>query len=103
MSSVSTTDSETFSFLIRLSNQRRRTVESQKLKNYKIRQYSLVELYTFQFLPVVITSSILAPLNRIKLILQVKDLNTTVEGGKNNLTGREVLNSIYIFKNRNNE
>jgi hypothetical protein len=77
-------------FPIRFSDWRRDKVIKQNQSGYLNRQQSLLETFTFNFLPTAITSSILAPLNRIKVILQVQ----TLIPGAENLTATKVLNNI---------
>jgi hypothetical protein len=59
--------------MVRFSNWRRGFVERQQSKGYKMRKINILEVYTFTFVPCAITSTLLAPLNRLKIILQVKD------------------------------
>lgn len=58
-------------FLVKISDKRRKVVDSQKKKNYVYRKTSLLEQIIFNVVPVLTTSTILAPLNRIKILLQV--------------------------------
>ena len=60
--------------LIRFSDSRRNVVKSKAQQGYFIRQSSILEVFVFNFVPVAITSTILAPLNRIKVILQVQNI-----------------------------
>jgi len=62
-------------FLINFSNKRRQLLENQKSNsNILFRKYSILELLGLQYIPVLLTSTILAPLNRIKVIQQCQDL-----------------------------
>jgi hypothetical protein len=58
--------------LIRFSNSRRKYLELQNLKTKNQRKSSLLEQYLFNLIPIVTSSSLLAPLNRLKIIMQVK-------------------------------
>jgi solute carrier family 25 protein 16 len=60
--------------LLRFSNWRRSTTERQQLKGYKMRERNILEVYTFNFLPCAITSTLLAPLNRLKVIFQIHSM-----------------------------
>jgi hypothetical protein len=73
-------------FLVRFSNNRRKAVESQNKKIIN-RKNNFLEFYTFNFLPIAITSTILAPLNRLKILMQVQDFLPIkdLEGKKINL------------------
>jgi hypothetical protein len=73
-------------FLVRFSNNRRKVIESQNKKTIS-RKNNFLEFYTFNFLPIAITSTILSPLNRLKVLMQVQDLIPIkdLEGKKMNL------------------
>jgi hypothetical protein len=65
-------------FLVNFSNKRRQIVENQRLNNrIKFRKNSVLELLALQYFPVLATSSILAPLHRLKVILQCQDIIKT--------------------------
>jgi hypothetical protein len=79
--------------LIRFSDSRRNVVKSKAQQGYFIRQSSILEVFVFNFVPVAITSTILAPLNRIKVILQVQNM----------IPGAENLTAKKVFKNLKDE
>jgi solute carrier family 25 (adenine nucleotide translocator) protein 4/5/6/31 len=60
--------------LLRFSNWRRSSTERQHLKGYKLRERNILEIYTFNFIPCAITSTLLAPLNRLKIIFQIQSM-----------------------------
>jgi hypothetical protein len=72
-------------FLINFSNNKRRNIENQKVNsNIIFRKNSALEIFVFQYIPLIAASTILAPLNRLKVLLQVKDvvaLPKEVNGG----------------------
>ena len=59
-------------FFVRFSDNRRRFIELQN-KKFIQRKNNFAEFYTFNFIPIALTSSILAPLNRLKLLKQIAD------------------------------
>jgi hypothetical protein len=62
-------------FLINFSNNKRRNIENQKANsNIIFRKNSALEIFVFQYIPLIGASTILAPLNRLKVLLQVKDI-----------------------------
>ena len=78
MSSSSSYQAATF--LINFSNGRRKVIENQRMNdNIKFRKYSVFELVALQYFPVLVTSTLLAPLHRLKVLLQCQDIlkNTT--------------------------
>lgn len=98
MSSSSHEHGGMMTLLIRFSNSRRKVLERQKIKGYTTKTISLWELFIFSFFPCVTTSTILAPLNRIKLIMQVKDFQYKDVNAKNtNFSFSGIFNSINIF------
>jgi hypothetical protein len=58
-------------FLVRYADNRRKIVDDQKKKNFIYRKTTVLEQLIYNILPVITTSTILAPLNRIKVLLQV--------------------------------
>ncbi len=58
-------------FLVRFADNRRKTIDNQRKKNYIYRKTTILEQLIYNVLPVITTSTILAPLNRIKVLLQV--------------------------------
>jgi hypothetical protein len=61
-------------FIINFSNNKRKYIENQKSNtNIIFRKNSILEIFAFQYVPCIMASTILAPLNRIKVMLQVKD------------------------------
>ena len=85
-------------FLVRFSNNRRKFIESQNNKIVN-RKNNPLEFYTFNFLPIMITSTILSPLNRLKTIMQVQDFlpMKDLEGKKLN-TSLLIKSKIKILK-----
>jgi hypothetical protein len=71
---MSSNENDIIPILLRFSNWRRSTTERQLLKGYKMRERNVLEIYTFNFLPCALTSTILAPLNRLKIIFQVHNM-----------------------------
>ncbi len=72
---MSSSNYQSATFLINFSNSRRKVLENQRLnENNKFRKYSILELLTFQYLPVLATSTLLAPLHRLKVLLQCQDI-----------------------------
>ena len=59
-------------FFVRFSNNRRKYTELQN-KKFTTRKNNFIEFYTFNFIPIVMTSTILAPLSRLKLLKQIGD------------------------------
>lgn len=59
-------------FFVRFSDNRRRYIELQN-KKFIQRKNNLTEFYTFNFIPIAITSTLLAPLSRLKLLKQIAD------------------------------
>ena len=59
-------------FFINFSNNKRKKVESINSKTLIKRKSSLLEQYLFNFVPVAVSSTILSPLNRIKILLQIQ-------------------------------
>jgi hypothetical protein len=63
------------SFLINFSNGKRQVVENQRRNdNIKFRKNSILELLVLQYIPILATSTLLAPLNRLKVLLQCQDI-----------------------------
>jgi hypothetical protein len=64
-----------FTFLINFSNSRRKVIEDQRMnQKIKFRKYSVFELAALQYFPVLLTSTLLAPLHRLKVLLQCYDI-----------------------------
>jgi len=84
----------TESFLIKYSNNKRKKIEYLNSHLAIKRKSSLLEQYLFNFVPVAITSAILSPLNRIKIILQVQ--NTGLSHKESLLSPKNVFNSTII-------
>jgi hypothetical protein len=57
--------------LVRFADNRRKTVDDQRKKNYIYRKTNILEQFIYNVVPVISTSTILAPLNRMKILLQV--------------------------------
>ena len=74
-------------FFVRFSNNRRKFIEAQN-KKIICRKNNFLEFYTFNFLPIAVTSTILSPLNRLKVLMQVQDFipKKDLEGKKVNLS-----------------
>ena len=66
-------------FVLRFSNWRRNTVQKQYTQGYIKRQRSIAEIFVFNYIPSALTSSLLAPFNRVKVILQVQNFIPGVE------------------------
>ncbi len=60
-------------FFVRFSNNRRKYIEFQN-KKFVLRKNNFLEFYTFNFIPIAITSTILYPFNRLKIIKQIIDI-----------------------------
>lgn len=71
---MSSNENDIIPILLRFSNWRRSTTERQLLKGYRMRERNILEIYTFSFLPSAITSTLLAPLNRLKIIFQTHSM-----------------------------
>lgn len=80
-------------FLVRFSNNRRKYIESQNKKIVN-RKNTPLDFYTFNFLPIALTSTILSPLNRLKVLMQVQDFIPV-----KNLEGKKV-NISFLFKSK---
>lgn len=82
-------------FFVRFSDNRRRFIELQN-KKFIQRKNNFLEFYTFNFIPIAITSTILGPLNRLRLLKQISDFipskDLSVEKG-------EVRESAFKLKN----
>jgi solute carrier family 25 (mitochondrial phosphate transporter), member 23/24/25/41 len=76
--------------VLRFSNWRRQTIQDQQKKGYVQRKRTLMEILVFNYIPCAVSSTILAPLNRAKVILQVQNLLPRSES----LTGRQVISHI---------
>lgn len=64
----------------KFSERRHQIVENQKInEKLKFRKNSLLEIVSFQYIPVILTNTLLAPLQRIKIILQCRDLLPLVD------------------------
>jgi hypothetical protein len=59
-------------FFVRFSDNRRRYIELQN-KKFIQRKNNFAEFYTFNFIPIALTSSLLAPLSRLRLLKQIAD------------------------------
>jgi hypothetical protein len=68
------------SFLIKLSDNRRKVVEAHKRKQFLNRKTTIPEQFVFNIVPICVTSSLLAPLHRIKILLQTHCLVPSSEG-----------------------
>lgn len=75
--------------LVRLADSRRKVIENQKKKNYITRKVTIVEQFLFNLVPVVVTSTILEPLNRMKLLLQINKTLQFPEENARSLYNRE--------------
>ena len=63
--------------LLRFSNSRRLAIENQNSnENIVLRSITPTEHYFYNFLPAFLTSTLLAPLNRFKLLAQVHPIST---------------------------
>jgi hypothetical protein len=78
--------------LIRYSNRKRNQIEQQRAKKLLTKQVSLMELTIFNFVPIVISSTILAPLNRLKLIFQLQPYHKDAIPFQK-LTSKEIMSS----------
>lgn len=85
-------------FLVRFSNNRRKFIESQNKKIIK-RKNNFLEFYTFNFLPIALTSTILSPLNRLKILFQVQDF---IPISKKELNGKKANLSFFVKSNFKN-
>lgn len=77
--------------LIKFSNSRRRIVENQQ-KLYKAKSLSLLEIFVYNFIPSALASTLLAPLNRIRIIQQVQNFNPE---RKEQLNLSNIIKSIF--------
>lgn len=84
-------------FFVRFSNNRRKYIELQN-KKFVIRKNNFLEFYTFNFIPIAITSTILYPLNRLKILKQIIDFipnkDLQLEKGESNKNGISITNLI---------
>lgn len=76
--------------MLRLSNAFRNNVSKQNSKGYQIKKRSMIELFMFNYIPGLVASTLLAPLNRLKVILQIQ---TTLP-----LKEKEKLSATEAFK-----
>jgi hypothetical protein len=61
-------------FIVNFSNNKRKYIENQKANpGMTFRKNSAFELLVFQYIPVIGASTLLAPFNRLKVLLQVQD------------------------------
>ncbi len=60
-------------FFVRFSDNRRRYIELQN-KKFIQRKNNFAQFYTFNFIPIALTSTLLAPLSRLRLLKQIADL-----------------------------
>lgn len=79
---------------MRISNYFRRNVTSQNNKGYIQKKLSSIEILTFNYVPVLLTSTLLAPLNRMKIILQIQNLLSETPN-KKGLSSVSILKSKY--------
>lgn len=93
-------NSNVITLLIRVSRWFRKNVESQEAKNYITKKNSILEIMCFSYLPVIFTSTLLAPMNRIKVIQQVGSFipNDLLNGDKNNFNKK--IGSMEIMKSK---
>ena len=78
--------------------------ESIKTNNNKklfISNETLKQTFSHEFLPIAITTSILAPLNRIKIILQTNRLISINESDKVYKPSRLTASNLYSYFYRN--
>jgi hypothetical protein len=62
-------------FIINFSNNKRKYIENQKANtNIHFRKQSILELIAFQYIPCIGASTLLAPFNRLKVIMQVQNV-----------------------------
>ncbi len=71
--------------LLRFGNYLRRNTEKQR--GYISKQRSPLELLIFNFIPAGLASTVLAPLNRLRVILQVQSLLPDLPSNENGLSG----------------
>jgi hypothetical protein len=84
---------------IRVSDRLRRKAHNQFKGKYTIRKHTPLEIFSFNFIPIIATSTLLAPLYRIKIILQVQDLLPGDKVFKSKLTPLNVFKGIYSLLN----
>lgn len=89
-------------FFVRFSDNRRKYIEFQNKKSATIRKNNFAEYYAFNFIPIVLTSTLLCPLYRLKTLLQVKEFIPTKNNqDKNsipkNLNLKYFITSKFIF------
>lgn len=92
-------------FFVRFSNNRRKYVEYQN-KKFTVRKNNFIEFYGFNFIPIVITSTILSPLNRLKTLMQIRDFIPSKDLAEKsieekNLNLRTMISSKIKFLIRN--
>jgi hypothetical protein len=95
---------DALTFLVRFSNWRRRAVEKQNLKETNIfKKRSLFEIAAFNYFPAIAASSLLAPLNRVKVILQVQNMivyptNTKVVSNSSFQIFKSISNYLFVTR-----
>jgi solute carrier family 25 phosphate transporter 23/24/25/41 len=73
--------------VLKFSNSRRNTISDQQKRGYVQRKHTILEILIFNYIPCALSSTILAPLNRIKVILQVQNM----------IPGVDKLNARNVF------
>lgn len=76
--------------ILRFSNWRRQTIQNQQKKGYVERKHNMLEIMVFNYFPCAASSTLLAPLNRAKVILQIQSLLPKTDS----LNARQVISQI---------
>ncbi len=75
-------------FFVRFSDNRRRFIELQN-KKFIQRKNNFAEFYSYNFIPIALTSTLLAPLSRLRLIKQITDLIPNKDLGLEKVEARD--------------
>jgi len=87
-------------FFVRFSNNRRKFIELQN-KKFRVRNNNFMEFYSLNLFPIVITSTILAPFNRLKILQQISNFipNKDIFLDKGEAKGNSIKISYIINSN----
>lgn len=87
-------------FFVRYSDNRRRYIELQN-KKFTQRKNNFSEFYAFNFIPIALTSSLLAPLSRLKLLKQIADFIPSKDLGleKGEARDRAIKTQSFVSSN----
>ena len=86
-------------FFVRFSDNRRKYIEYQNKKSSSTRKNNFTEYYAFNFIPIVLTSTLLCPLYRLKTLLQVKEF-IPIKNSQDKNSNSKTLNLKYFITSK---